>query len=150
MARIAPAVESRSCQAAPPGLAFEAHRPGVGGFFGEADQSVAPSFSSFFLSYPGSGLMIHCLARSQRTPIRESVARMVSPLTRSFVMPSSKLTSAAISRVHRLLSLPNFRGVLVKHLPQLFGPLGIEGPVNGMRTLRASLECRVPPEIPAR
>ena len=35
---------------------------------------------------------------------------MVSPLTRSAVKPSSKLTSAAISRVHKVLSLPKSLG----------------------------------------
>ena len=37
---------------------------------------------------------------------------MVSPLMRSFVSPSSKLTKAAISIVHRLLCLPNSLGLL--------------------------------------
>ena len=44
---------------------------------------------------------------SQRTPSRESVARMVCPLTRSLVSPSSKLTSAASLSVQRVLCLPN-------------------------------------------
>ena len=35
---------------------------------------------------------------------------MVSPETRSSVSPSSKATSAAISRVHRLVSYPNSLG----------------------------------------
>jgi hypothetical protein len=54
--------------------------------------------------------VIQCLALCQRTPIRARVARMVSPLTLSVVSPSSKLTSAAIRKVHRLLSLPKRRG----------------------------------------
>ena len=36
---------------------------------------------------------------------------MVCALTRSSVSPSSKLTSAAISNVHKLLSLPKFLGL---------------------------------------
>ena len=56
--------------------------------------------------------MIHLLALCQRTPIRKSVARMVSPLTCSLVSSSSKLTKAAISIVQRLLSLPNSLGLL--------------------------------------
>ncbi len=39
-------------------------------------------------------------------PLKSSPG-MVSPLTRSLVSPSSKLTSAAISIVHKLLRLPN-------------------------------------------
>jgi hypothetical protein len=54
--------------------------------------------------------VIQRLARCQRTPILAKVARIVSPLTRSFVSLSSKLTCAAISKVHKLLSLPNFLG----------------------------------------
>jgi hypothetical protein len=43
---------------------------------------------------------------SQRTPSLPSVARMVSPVTGLSVMPSLKLTSAAVRKVHRLLCLP--------------------------------------------
>jgi hypothetical protein len=58
--------------------------------------------------------VIHLLARSQRIPIRATVAQMVSPMMRSSVKPSSKLTSAANSSVHRLVSLPNFLGLWCK------------------------------------
>src|SRR5215211_5988103 len=75
----------------------------------QVHQSVAPPF---FLSYKGSGEVIQCLALCQRIPIHESVARTVSPLMRSFVSPSSKLTEAAISIVHKLLCLPNSLGLL--------------------------------------
>ena len=55
--------------------------------------------------------MIHLFARIQRIPRRrERVARMVSPETRLSVRPASKAASAAISRVHRLLSYPNSLG----------------------------------------
>ena len=55
--------------------------------------------------------MIHRLARIHRTPSsRARVARMVSPETRLCVSPSSKATSAAISKVHRLVSYPNSLG----------------------------------------
>jgi hypothetical protein len=104
-----PAVKGRPCQPTPPALILEADHPGVGVVLREADQPVAPPF---FLAYCGSGLVIQRLARSQCTPIRAKVARIVSPLTRSFVRPSSKLTWAAYSRVHRLLCLPNSRGLL--------------------------------------
>src|SRR5918994_1340047 len=107
-ARIAPAVEGRPRQAAEPGLLQESYRP-LGMSRRQANQSVA-SEASFFLAYSGSGLVIHRLARSQRTPRRSRVARMVSPLTRCVVKPSSKLTKAARSNVHRLVSLPNPRG----------------------------------------
>src|SRR5918997_5980224 len=101
-ARIAPAVEGRPRQAAEPALVQESYRP-LGMSRRQANQSVA---SPFFLAYWGSGLVIHRLARSQRTPRRSKVARMVSPLPRCVVKPSSKLTSAARSNVHRLVSLP--------------------------------------------
>jgi hypothetical protein len=55
------------------------------------------------------------------------------------VRPSSKLTSAAISKVHRLVCLPNSLGELCARV--LAGPrLGIESSVNGMRTLGALLK----------
>src|SRR5215207_4726593 len=101
-----PAVEGGLRHPAPPGFILETYRP-VGVVSREAHQSVA---TPFFLSYRGSGLLIHRLARSQRTPNLAKVARMVSPETRSLVRPSSKLTSAASSSVHKLVSLPNFRG----------------------------------------
>src|SRR3712207_2063577 len=109
LTRFGPTIEGGQSQPAPPSLVFKTYHPGVWIVLREADQPVAPPF---FLAYSGSGEVIHLLARSQRTPIRESVARTVSPLTRSLVRPASKLTSAAISIVHRLLCLPNSRGLL--------------------------------------
>src|SRR5215211_200283 len=58
---------------------------------------------AFFLSYKGSGEVIHRLARIHLTSRRrDKVARMVSPETRLSVSPSSKAASAAISKVQRL------------------------------------------------
>ena len=55
--------------------------------------------------------MIQRFARCQRIPSRrESVARIVSPETRLSVSLASKAASAAISRVHRLVSYPNSLG----------------------------------------
>src|SRR5215210_851247 len=110
LARFAPAIEGRPGQPAEPGLVQETYHP-LGATFGQADQSVAPPF---FLAYSGSGEVIHFLARSQRTPIRASVARTVSPVMRSSVKPSSKLTSAARSSVHRLVSFRYSLGLWCK------------------------------------
>src|SRR5215204_1573047 len=110
LAFLGPAVEGRPRQPTPPGLVAETHYL-IGATFGEADQSVAPPF---FLAYSESAEVIQRLARSQRTPIRASVARTVSPVMRSWVKPSSKLTSAARSIVHRLVSLPNLLGFWCK------------------------------------
>src|SRR3712207_5398839 len=105
---LAPAMQRGQSQPTPPTLVTETHSPGGVGMIGRhPHQSVA---SPFFLAYSGSGLVIQRLARSQRTPNRAKVARMVSPVTCSSVSPSSKLTSAAISKVQRLLCLPNLRG----------------------------------------
>jgi hypothetical protein len=55
--------------------------------------------------------VIQRFALCQRTPRRRaSVARIVSPETRLSTILSSKATSAAISSVQRLLSLPNSLG----------------------------------------
>ncbi len=74
-------------------------------------QANQPVPCVFFRSYPGSGLVIQCLARFHFTPRRSSVWRMVSSLTRWAVRPFSKLTSAASSKVHRLLGLSNSLGL---------------------------------------
>src|SRR5829696_3048080 len=103
---IRPGTQSRPLEARKPSLVLEPHSP-LWMALGEEDQPVS---SPFFRAYSGSGLSIQCLARSQRTPSRESVARMVSPLTRSLVSPSSKLTSAASLSVQRVLCLPNSLG----------------------------------------
>src|SRR5919112_3625653 len=103
---IRPGMQRRSLEARKPGLVLETHSPSWVAL-GEADQPVS---RPFFRAYSGSGLSIQRLARSQRTPSRESVARMVSPLTSSFVSPSSKVTSAASLSVQRVLCLPNSLG----------------------------------------
>src|SRR5215208_779247 len=103
-----PAVQSRQCDPAPPALVLVAYGPGVGVFAGQTDQPVA---HAFFRAYSGSGLVIQCLARCQFTPMRAKVARMVSPLTRFSVNPSSKLSCAANSKVHKLVGLPKCRGL---------------------------------------
>src|SRR3954466_13723386 len=103
----APGVQRGESQATPPGLVLEAHHP-LGIDLREANQPVA---APFFLSYSGSGLVIQRLARSQRTPMLFRVTRTVSALTRSSVIPSSKLASAAKASVHRLVSLPNSLGL---------------------------------------
>src|SRR5215213_8023014 len=102
-----PATQARQSQPTPPALVLETRGPPRVGL-GHAHQSVAPPF---FLWYRGSGEVIHRLARCQRAPSRRaSVARTVSPQTRFSVKPCSKLTSAAISSVQRLVSLPNSLG----------------------------------------
>src|SRR5829696_4596214 len=104
---LAPSAQGGQGNTAPPALVLESGGPlGVRG--GDSHQPVAPPF---FLSYRGSGEVIQRFARVQRPPrTRESVARTVSPLRCSSVSPSSKATSAAISKVHRLDSRPNSLG----------------------------------------
>src|ERR671910_2231617 len=103
---IRPRMQSRSLEAGEPGLVLEAQSP-LRMTLGESYQPIS---SPFLRAYSGSGLSIQRLARSQRTPSLASVARMVSPLTGLSVMPSSKLTSAAVCKVQRLLCLPYFLG----------------------------------------
>lgn len=103
-----PTVQMRLGKAAPPGFVLKANDP-VGMAAGQRDQSIP---ELFFRWYSGSGLVIHCLARFQRTPRRTNVARIVSPLTRRSVKPRSKETSATNSSVHKLVALPYCRGLL--------------------------------------
>src|SRR3712207_5567766 len=105
---LAPSVQDGQSHPAPPALVLEPDGPAVGIRSGEFHQPVAPPF---FLSYKGSGEVIHRFARIHLTPRRrDKVARMVSPETCSWVSPSSKAACAAISSVHRLLSYPNSLG----------------------------------------
>src|SRR5215208_336496 len=103
---LGPRMQARLLKAAPPSLILETHHP-LRMALGEMYQ---PLESPFFLSYSGSGLSIHRLARSQRTPSRLRVARIVSPESRLCVSPCSKLMCAASSSLQRLLSLPNSLG----------------------------------------
>src|SRR3954447_5303747 len=105
VALLSPRVHSRPLEARKPGLILEANSP-LGMALGQPDQPIS---IPFFLSYCGSGLSIQRLALCQRTPSLESVARMVSPLTRLSVMPSSKPTSAAKASVQKVPSLPKTR-----------------------------------------
>src|SRR5215204_13400 len=99
-------MQARPLEARKSGLVLEAQDPLRMGLR-EPDQPIS---IPFFRAYSGSGLSIHLFARSQRTPSRDKVARMVSPVTLLSVMPSSKLTSAAIASVQSVLPLPKFLG----------------------------------------
>src|SRR5215210_4502797 len=104
---LGPATQSGQGNPTPPAFVLETGGPPRIGL-GHRHQSVA---SPFFLSYKGSGEVIHRLALCQRTPRRRAkVARMVSPKTRFRVSPSSKATSVAIASVQRLESRPNSLG----------------------------------------
>jgi hypothetical protein len=103
---ISPGMHTRSLEAGEPGLVLETQSP-LGAGLGQPDQPIS---IPFFLSYSGSGLSIQCLARCQPLPRRAKVARMVSALTLFSVIPSSKLTCAAITKVHKVLSLANSLG----------------------------------------
>src|SRR5215210_2976124 len=106
LARLTPGAQVRPLKARKPRLILEAQSP-LRMALGQPDQPIS---IPFFRAYAGSGLSIQRLARSQRTPSLASVARMVSALTRLSVIPSSKLTSAAIARVQKVPSLPNSLG----------------------------------------
>src|SRR5829696_5245328 len=107
LARLLPGMHRGSLEAAEPTLILKTQEDPLRMGLGEPDQPIS---IPFFLSYSGSGLSIQRFALCQRTPRRTRVARMVSALTRLWVRPSSKLTCAAYSSVHRVPSLPNFLG----------------------------------------
>jgi hypothetical protein len=65
----------------------------------------------FFNAYRGSGLVIQCLARFHATPIRLKARRIDSTLKAREVTPCSKQTSASRRSIHRLVGLPNERGL---------------------------------------
>src|SRR5262249_54877689 len=103
---VGPSVQVGTSKATPPGLIGKAQSP-VRRLLGQSDQAVTPPF---FRAYPGSGLVIQCLARCQLMPRRSRVWRMVSPLTRVGTIPWATLTSAAHSRVQTLVGWPKSRG----------------------------------------
>src|SRR5215212_4625346 len=102
-----PGPEAGPSQPAPPDLVLEPQDPGRMARR-QANQAVA---RTFFRAYSGSGLVIHRLARFHRTSRRRIACRIVSPLTRSAVIPSAKATSAASSIVQTLVGWPNVRGL---------------------------------------
>src|SRR5215831_16312894 len=108
--RVRPGMRLRLGEATPPGFIREAQRP-VGMLGCQGNQAVT---LPFFRAYPGSGLVIQCVARFQPVPRRRRVWRIVSPLTRMGTIPTATLTSAAHSRVHRLPGLPKSRGLRCK------------------------------------
>src|SRR5215207_351871 len=93
LARLSPGVHRRPLKTRKPTLILKAKSP-LRMALGQPDQPIS----------------IQRLARSQRTPSLASVVRMVSPLTCLSVMPSSKLTLAAIASVQKVLSLPKLLG----------------------------------------
>src|SRR5215203_5473507 len=106
VARLGPGEQARPLKARKPGLILKAQYP-LRIAPGEPYQSIS---IPFFRAYSGSGLSIQRLARFQRPPSLASVALMVSPLSCLSVRPSSKLTSAAIASVQKVLCLPNLLG----------------------------------------
>lgn len=133
LTRTGPSMQVRRVQPVPPGLIFESQSP-IGMLVSQANQPVPSPLS---LAYAGSGLVIHCLARCQRTPRRAKVARVVSPVTLFALNPCSKLTSAANSRGHKPVCLPKARGLWCSRAPNPLSrsPLKTARIVWGVRSL---------------
>src|SRR5215213_7207850 len=133
LARMAPAVKGRSSQPAEPGLVQETHDP-LGAAFGQADQPVAPPFSSVLRvgrGYPPFGPLPahpHPLQSGPDGFARD--APLCEPLLETHFGSRLQRPQARL--------FPELPGVLVKQLPQSLGLLGIEGPVNRVRTLGGS------------
>ena len=106
LAFFTPTRQLRLGKAAPPGFVLKAPNPTM--LLCQSYYSVA---RLFLRSYSGSGLVIQCLARFQETVNRFKACLTQSSLTWREVMPSAKLTSAANSSVHTLVSLPKSLGL---------------------------------------
>lgn len=109
--RISPGVKLRRMKPAPPRLIFIAQHPIAVGR-GELFQ---PFKLLFFNAYCGSGLVIQFFARFHFTPSLEMALRITSRLTSFSTSPCSNATSAANSKVQRLVGLPNWRGEECSH-----------------------------------
>src|SRR5260370_13705432 len=107
MVFVLPGVHARQGEATPPHLVEIANGP-VRLRTSPGDQAVA---SVFFSRYCGSGLVIQCLARFQLVFSRLSARRTLSSETSWEMIPCSKLTWAASSRVQVLRSWPKSRGL---------------------------------------
>lgn len=104
--RVCPSMKVRMREPAPPRFIFIAQHPIAVGR-GELFQ---PFKLLFFSAYCGSGLVIQFFARFHFTPRRPIALRITSRLTGWLTTPCSKTTSAANSKVQRLVGLPNWRG----------------------------------------
>jgi hypothetical protein len=135
-----PTVQLRLGQATPPGLIGEPQRP-VGVLPCHCDQAVT---LPFFRAFPGSGLVIQCLPRSQPMPNRSRVWQMVCPLTWVCTIPSATLTSSAKASVQMLVGLWKSRGLRCKSAQPL-GLCGTEGQPGAMGT-RGLLLRQVSPD----
>src|SRR6266568_1323067 len=102
-----PGMHARQSKATPPDLVEEANRP-VWLLTTPGNQAVA---CVFFSRYCGSGLVIQCLARFQLVLSRLRARRTLSSETGVAIIPCSKLTWAANSRVQALRSLPKSCGL---------------------------------------
>src|SRR5258708_10718349 len=94
-------------KATPPDFIAKADRPRRL-LAGPSNQAVP---RVFFCWYNGSGLGIQCLARFQLVFKRLSARRTLSSEMGVEIMPCSKLTSAANSKVHSPRSVPKSRGL---------------------------------------
>ncbi len=104
---VLPGVHAGQGEATPPHLVEKANGPVRLGA-GPSNQAVA---CVFFSRYCGSGLVIQCLARFQLVFSRLRARRTLSSETGVAIMPCSKLTWAASSRVQVLRSLPKSCGL---------------------------------------
>src|SRR5260370_3389501 len=102
-----PSMHVRQRKAAPPDFIAKANRPRLL-LAGPRNQAVP---RVFFCWYCGSGLVIQCLARFQLVFRRPSARRTLSSEMGVAMMPCSKLTWAANSRVQSPRSLPKSRGL---------------------------------------
>src|SRR3712207_4505682 len=108
---------------------LEAHSPLRRARKGEPDQPIS---SPFFLSYSGSGELIHLLALSQRTPNLLSVERIVSPETRSFGYALLQTHLCGMLQRPEGGGLAELPGRVAQKLLESFDPLLLESGVGAL------------------
>ena len=124
--RVGPGVQVGLRHPAPPDLILKAQ--GVLRMaFGQGDQSVAVAF---FRAYAGSGLVIHCLARFQRTPSRckRRAHRLpADPFGRQALLEADLGGQLQRPQAGRFAEVAR---ALVQQRPQLLGLGGIEAAID--------------------
>ncbi len=141
LVRLGPGVQEWLGQPAPPHLIGKAQRP-VRVRCGQRDQTVA---APFFRAYSGSGLVIHCLARSQLRPqaLQGEANRLAADPRRRQALGAAHLGGQV--QGPQTGGMAELARTAVQQRAQLLGAFAGEGLRTGVVGPRGALAQRVEP-----